>query len=100
MFWEIIKNVGQKQFLWQGLRYVFSEKKWKRSADLFGECYRCNTQWSKNKSVFYNLIMALKFWNKTVCNSFVKMDLSCFGQYQLLCFCLRKWQLSQKAVSL
>lgn len=27
MFWEVIKNVGQKHFLWQGLRYVVHEKK-------------------------------------------------------------------------
>lgn len=27
MFWEVIKNVGQKHFLWQRFRYVFSGKK-------------------------------------------------------------------------
>lgn len=38
MFWEVIKNVGQKHFLWQGIRYVVHEKKRKCSADFFGTC--------------------------------------------------------------
>lgn len=40
MFWEVIKNVGQKHFLWQGIRYVVhgGKKKRKCSADFFGTC--------------------------------------------------------------
>lgn len=39
MFWEIINNVGQKHFLWQGLKDMsFLKKKRKRSIDFFGKC--------------------------------------------------------------
>lgn len=52
MFWEVIKNVGQKHFLWQRLRYVFSGKKSGNIfADFFGECQKYSTL---QKQVFFN----------------------------------------------
>lgn len=62
MFWEVIKNVGQKHFLWRGIRYVVHGGKKKKGNVLLISLAHARVEilsTSKIIHFFYNLITTL-----------------------------------------